>query len=167
MPTSGSKTPPVTSSLVFVQPQQQQQKSGAVPQLFPEAVVAPVAKKAVTQPSGTNSGSAVVKPVVSYSTAGSTTLISITSGAASIRTTLFVAGKNPAPTKPSPQQMVPQVGKSSDKTSQNKFRLNNNLPLHLAVSSPNLLAASFQNRHSFRYRWRFPQDAGISRIWGC
>ena len=117
MPTSGSKTPPVTSSLVFVQPQQQQQKSGAVPQLFPEAVVAPVAKKAVTQPSGTNSGSAVVKPVVSYSTAGSTTLISITSGAASIRTTLFVAGQNPAPTKPSPQQMAPQVGKSSDKTS--------------------------------------------------
>ena len=119
VPTSGSKTPPVTSTSVFVQPQQQQQKSGAVPQLFPEAVVAPVAKKAVTQPSGTNSGSAVavVKPVVSYSTAGSTTLISITSGAASIRTTLFVAGQNPAPTKPSPQQMAPQVGKSSDKTS--------------------------------------------------
>ena len=124
VPTSGSKTPPVTSSSVLVQQpqqQQQQQKSGAVRQLFPEAttVVAPVAKKAVTQPSGTNSGSAaaVVKPVVSYSTAGSTTSIPTTSGAASTRTTPVVAGQNPAPTKPSPQQMAPQVGKSSDKTS--------------------------------------------------
>jgi hypothetical protein len=126
VPASGSKTPPVTAGPLFVQqPQQQllaqQQKSGAVRQLFPEvnpAIAVPVAKKVVSQTSTAPASAAVVKPVVSYSVAGNATVVPTTSGAASTRTTPVVSGQFPAPTKVSPQQVAPQApSKPSDKTS--------------------------------------------------
>lgn len=123
--TSGSKTPPVTSAPLLVQQQQQQQqqqKSGAVRQLFPEAnptVIAPAAKKAIASVPAATTSSAAMKPVVSYTVAGSSASVPTTSSSASTRTTPVISGQIPAPpAKLSPQQIAPQApSKVSDKTS--------------------------------------------------
>lgn len=106
------KTTPVPSSTssqsqLNQQLQQQQSKSGAVRQLFPENPVTNAAN-AVKKPSSQSSnGSAIAssgKPAVSYTVAGGSNSAPITSSALSTRTTPVVSTTaSPVPVKPVPQ----------------------------------------------------------------
>ncbi len=113
VPVSGTKTPPVTS--VTLQQQQQQPKSGAVRQLFPDNSPTPVpVKRTTAQLLSSAVTASTSKPSVSYTLAGNTT-VAPTTNAVSMRTTPVVSASNTMPTRPTPQQLTPVV--SGSKTS--------------------------------------------------
>ena len=111
------KTTLVQTSTISQSQQTQQQKSGAVRQLFPENPVIPSSSVKKSSSSQCSNGSAASsgKPVVSYTVAGGTNSAPITSSALSTRTTPVVsAAASPVPVKPVPLQPPTVATKMSE-----------------------------------------------------